>query len=51
MKEIVVEIEAYKDCSDIYGVFALLKRIVIDVKYVGIPFAEYLKKSYKIIKF
>jgi len=51
MKEAGVEIEACKACSDSYGVSSLLEGFGIDVKYMGEPLTEYLKKGYKVITF
>ena len=44
-----VQLEACKACSDKYGVSEKLEKLGIDVKYMGIPFTEYLKAGNKVI--
>ena len=51
MKDTGVKIEACKACSDGYGVSSILEGFGIDVKYMGEPLTEYLKKGYKVITF
>jgi len=51
MKEVGVEIEACKKCADNYGVSSKLEELGIDVKFMGVPFTEYLKNEYKVITF
>ena len=44
-----VRLEACKSCTDRYGVSEKLEKLGIDVRYMGIPFTEYLKEDYKMI--
>ena len=45
MKEAGVELFACKACADIYGVADTLTGLGLDVKYMGVPLTEVLKKS------
>ena len=45
MKEAGVELFACKACADIYGVADTLSGLGLDVKYMGVPLTEVLKKS------
>ena len=45
MKEAGVELFACKACADNYGVSDKLAGLGIDVKYMGMPLTEILKKS------
>ena len=45
MKEAGVELFACKACADIYGVTDTLAGLGLDVKYMGVPLTEILKKS------
>ncbi len=49
IKDAGVQIEACKVCSDNYGVSNQLERLGIEVKLMGVPLTEYLKKGNKII--
>jgi len=44
-----VQIEACKDCSDNFGVTDKLIKLGIHVRYMGIPFTEYIKSGQKIL--
>jgi len=43
MKEKGVKILACKKCSDLYGVSDALRRLSIEVKYMGKPLTDYLR--------
>jgi hypothetical protein len=45
MKEAGVELVACKACANIYGVADKLAGFGMDVKYMGVPLTEILKKS------
>ncbi len=45
MKEAGVELFACKACADIYGLADKLASLGLDVKYMGVPLTEILKKS------
>jgi hypothetical protein len=50
MKEAGVKLLACKKCSDMYGVSNDLKRLGIDVKYMGKPLTDYLRDdNYRVI--
>jgi hypothetical protein len=50
MKEKGVNLLACKKCSDMYGVSADLKRLGIEVKYMGKPLTDYLRDDkYRVI--
>jgi len=50
MKEAGVKLLACKKCSDLYGVSDDLKRIGIDVKYMGKQLTDYLRDdNYRVI--
>ena len=51
MKTEGIKLEACKACSDQYGVTEKLKKLGVDVKYMGKPLTEYIKKEYKVITF
>jgi len=51
IKEAGVKIEACKGCTDDYGISSKLEEFGIDVKYMGLPFTEYLKNDCKVITF
>ena len=51
IKEAGVELMACKACSDIYGVSDSLEALGIEVKYMGEPLTQLLKRNYKIITF
>jgi hypothetical protein len=44
-----VHVEACKECSDRAGVTERLIKLGIDVKYMGVPFTEYIKAGEKLI--
>jgi hypothetical protein len=50
MKEKGVNLLACKKCSDMYRVSADLKRLGIEVKYMGKPLTDYLRNdNYRVI--
>ncbi len=50
MKEVGVKLLACKKCSDLYGVSDDLRRLGIEVKYMGKPLTDYLRTdSYRVI--
>jgi hypothetical protein len=50
MKEAGVTLLACKKCSDLYGVSADLRRLGIEVKYMGKPLTDYLRDDrYRVI--
>jgi hypothetical protein len=50
MKEAGIKLQACKKCSDLYGVSADLKRLGIEVKYLGKQLTEYLRDdNYRVI--
>jgi len=49
IKDAGVQIEACKVCSDNYGVSDQLEKLGIEVKLMGLPLTEYLKKGNKVI--
>ena len=51
MFEVGIQVEACKACSDMYGVSESLSDLGVDVKYMGIPLTEYIKKDLKVITF
>lgn len=54
MKKIIdegVEVLACKACADSYGVSKALEDLGINVKYMGEPLTDYLKKGWKTITF
>ena len=44
-----VNIEACKDCCDNFGVSGKLIELGIDVRYMGEPLTEYIKKGEKVL--
>jgi hypothetical protein len=44
-----VTIEACKDCSDNFGVTEKLEKLGVVVRYMGIPFTEYLKNGERLL--
>ena len=51
MRDAGIILESCKICTDEYGVSEDLKKLGIDVKYMGVPFTDYLKKGYHVITF
>jgi hypothetical protein len=50
MKEAGVKLLACKKCSDLYGISDNLRRLGIDVKYMGKPLTDYLRDdNYRVI--
>jgi hypothetical protein len=45
MKEAGVKLLACKKCSDMYGVSDNLRRLDIEVKYMGKPLTDYLRND------
>jgi hypothetical protein len=43
MKEAGIKLQACKKCSDMYGVSEDLRRLGIEVKYMGKPLTDYLR--------
>jgi hypothetical protein len=46
MKEAGVKLQACKKCSELYGVSDELKRLGIEVKYMGKPLTDYLRDDH-----
>lgn len=51
LKKMGVVLKACKWCSDKYGVSDKLKMMGFDIKYMGKPLTEYLKKGHKVLTF
>ena len=51
MLEAGINVEACKACSDMYGVSEKLKKLGVNVKYMGTPLTDYIKEDLKIITF
>ena len=51
MQEKGVIVEACKACSDQYGVTSILQSLGVDVKYMGVPLTDYIKKGHPILTF
>ncbi|MTI65807.1 MAG: DsrE family protein [Firmicutes bacterium] len=51
MIDIGVKVKACKACSENYGVTKDLENMGINVKYMGEPLTEYIKKDAKILTF
>lgn len=51
MLETEIVVEACKACSDMYGVSDQLEKLGVDVKFMGVPLTDYLKRDMKIITF
>ncbi len=51
MKEIGIVLEACKACADEYGVSKNLKKLGVNVKYMGKPLTKYIKEGRKVITF
>lgn len=51
MMEVGVKVVSCRACADNYGVTEKLENLNIEVKYMGEPLTEYLKKGYKTITF
>jgi hypothetical protein len=51
MKAEGIKLEACKACADQYGISSSLENLGIDVKYMGIPLTEYIKKGEHILTF
>ena len=50
MKEAGVRLLACKKCSDLYGVSDVLRKLGIEVKYMGKPLTDYLRDdNYRVI--
>jgi hypothetical protein len=50
MKEAGIKLQACKKCTDLYGVSDDLKRLGIDVKYLGKQLTDYLRDdNYRVI--
>ena len=47
MQEVGIKIEACTACARMYGVNEQLEEMGIDVKGMGIPLSNYLKKGWK----
>jgi hypothetical protein len=45
MKDMGVKLMACKKCSDLYGVSKSLRRLGIEVKYMGKPLTDYLRND------
>lgn len=51
MKAEGIKLEACKACADQYGVSDSLEQLGIEVKYMGMPLTEYIKKGEHILTF
>jgi hypothetical protein len=51
MKAEAIKLEACKACADQYGVSDSLEQLGIEVKYMGMPLTEYIKKGEHILTF
>ena len=51
MKEIGITLEACVACARMYEVVDDLKELGVDVKGMGVPLSNYLKKGYKVLTF
>ncbi len=51
MKDAGVELTACKACADMYEVSSELESLGIDVKYMGRPLTDMLKKDWKVLTF
>ncbi len=51
MQQDGVKFEACIACADMYGVSQTLAEMDIDVKGMGIPLTDYLKKGWKVLTF
>ncbi|NPU85877.1 MAG: DsrE family protein [Syntrophaceae bacterium] len=51
MKAEGIKLEACKACSDQYGVSSSLENLGIEVKYMGMPLTDYIKKGEHILTF
>ncbi len=46
-----VYVEACLACADAYGVTPILESLGYDMKYIGVPLANYLKTGYSVLTF
>jgi hypothetical protein len=44
-----ITFEACRDCAENFGVTEILERLGINVRYMGIPFTEYLKSNEQVV--
>ncbi|PKN35981.1 MAG: DsrE family protein [Deltaproteobacteria bacterium HGW-Deltaproteobacteria-19] len=51
MKAEGIKLEACKACSDQYGVSSSLENLGIEVKFMGVPLTDYIKKGEHILTF
>ena len=51
MKAEGIKLEACKRCADLYGVTSSLESLGIEVKLMGIPLTDYIKKGEHILTF
>ena len=51
MKNEGIKLEACKACSDQYGVSNTLENMGIEVKFMGVPLTDYIKKGEHILTF
>ena len=51
LQKVGVKIVACKACADMYKVTNKLKKLNIEVKYMGKPLTQYLKSNWKILSF
>lgn len=49
--DIGIQVKACKACADGYGVSNALASFGIEVKYMGEPLTQYIKKDFKVITF
>ncbi len=51
MQEIGIKTEACISCARMYGVVDKLKELGVDVKGMGVPLSDYIKKGNKVLTF
>ncbi len=51
MKDNGVRLEACLACADSYGVTEQLRKLGVDVKYMGKPLTDFLKQGWKVLTF
>jgi hypothetical protein len=51
MQDAGVKVQACQACADSYGVTEPLRKLGIDVRYMGRPLTDMLKQGWKILTF
>ncbi len=46
-----IKVQACQACSDSYGISDRLRKIGVDVKYMGVPLTNILKQNWKVLTF